>query len=284
VRDLECVDFLRWALPRQRLRWEGYRKVRRQVCRRVERRLRELGLSGAGAYRTYLEENPGEWLLLDALCHVTISRFYRDRGTFELLARTVLPDLARRASGRGDAVEAWSAGCASGEEPYSLVLAWEHAIRPSLPDVSLHVLASDADGTMVERAKAASYEESSLRELPASWLRTGFTRRGGRYHLRPRFRRPVTVVVHDVRERPPAGSYDLVLCRNLAFTYFDAALQLEVAGSLHGALGPEGVLVLGSHETLPAGAGGFEPLCAGRGVYRRAPPAPAALSTRQRPS
>jgi len=94
VKDAACVEFLQWALPRLRMRWAGFRKVRRQVCRRVERRIRELDLHDVDAYRAYLELTPDEWLQLDALCHVTISRFYRDRGVFELLERSVLPELA----------------------------------------------------------------------------------------------------------------------------------------------------------------------------------------------
>ncbi|OFW70914.1 MAG: hypothetical protein A2Y55_12175 [Actinobacteria bacterium RBG_16_68_12] len=266
--DDECVEFLQWALPRLHMRWAGFRKVRRQVCRRIERRLLDLDLSDVTAYRAYLEATPEEWQSLDALCGVTISRFYRDRGVFEFLERSVLPQLAAETATRGAAVEAWSAGCASGEEPYTLVLVWEYAVRPSFPAVGLHVLATDADETMIRRARAASYGESSLRELPSPWRRRGFVRRGGRCHLRPRFRQPVTVERHDVRDSIPNGPYDLVLCRNLAFTYFELPLQREVAERLALALRSGGALVVGSHETLPEGSGGLIPWCARLGVYR----------------
>ena len=266
--DGECVEFLQWALPRLQMRWVGFRKVRRQVCRRIERRLLDLGLPDVAAYRAYLEATPEEWPSLDALCHVTISRFYRDRGVFELLERSVLPELAAQSAARGAAVEVWSAGCASGEEPYSLVLVWEYAVRPSFPAVGLHVLATDTDETVIRRARAASYGESSLRELPSPWRRRGFVRRGGRCHLRPRFRQPVTVERHDVRNSIQGGPYDLVLCRNLAFTYFELPLQREVVERLALALRPGGALVVGSHETLPEGSGGFRPWCARLGVYR----------------
>ena len=269
MKDTECVEFLRWALPRLRLRWEGFRKVRRQVCRRLERRIGDLDLPGIDAYRAYLESTPGEWRQLDALCRVTISRFYRDRGVFEFLERCVLPELAGNAASRERTVEAWSAGCASGEEPYTLVLGWEHAIRSSFPTVTLHVLATDADETMVRRARAASYGESSLRELPLASRRHGFVRRGGLAYVRPRFRQLVTVVEHDIRDAAPNGPFDIVLCRNLAFTYFDLSLQREVAARLARSLKPGGALVLGSHETLPEGAHGFVPWCSRLGVYRR---------------
>ena len=149
------------------------------------------------------------------------------------------------------------------------MLLWEHAVGPSFPGVALHVLATDADETMVRRARAASYGESSLRELPLLWRHRDFVRRGGKYHLRPRFRQPVTVEHHDVRDPAPGGPYDLVLCRNLAFTYFDLPLQREVAGRLALALGPGGALVVGSHETLPEGVSGFVPWHPRLGIFRR---------------
>lgn len=269
MNDAECVGFLQWALPRMRMRWVGFRKVRRQVCRRTERRLRELDLAGVAGYRAYLESTPDEWQHLDALCHVTISRFYRDREVFEFIERSVLPELATRAAERGGAFEAWSVGCASGEEPYSVVLAWEHTVGPSFPTMPLLVDATDVDETMIRRTREASYEWSSLRDLPESWRRRAFVRRGERYYLRPRFRRPVTVEVHDVRDPGPRGPYDFVLCRNVVFTYFDLPLQEEVAERLACSMRPGGALVIGCHETLPEAAHTFAPWCARLGVYRR---------------
>jgi chemotaxis protein methyltransferase CheR len=271
MKDAECVQFLQWALPRLRLRWPGFRKVRRQVCRRIERRLRELGLAGVDAYRAYLQANPEEWERLDELCHVTISRFYRDRGVFEFLRRAVLPELARRASRQGVALEAWSAGCASGEEPHTLALIWHLALAREFPGLALHVLATDADETMLRRARAAEYPESSLRELPESWRQAGFVELDGRYRLRSEVRLPVTVRRHDLRRAPPAGPFELVLCRNVAFTYFERRLQEEVAELLATCIEPGGALVLGSHETLPEGTEGFAPWSVKHHVYRRCP-------------
>ena len=242
VTDGECVELLQWALPRLRMRWAGFRKVRRQVCRRIERRLLDLGLSDVAAYRAYLEATPEEWQALDALCHVTISRFYRDRGVFEFLERSVLPELAAESSARGAAVEAWSAGCASGEEPYTLVLVWEYAVRSLFPAVGLHVLATDADETMIRRARAASYGESSLRELPELWRSRGFVRRGGRCHLRPRFRQPVTIERHDVRDSIQGGPYDLIL----SFRFLHRPLLKSIKEHLK----PGGSLLLETFTTL----------------------------------
>jgi len=252
VRDEECVGFLQWALPRLGLSWPGFRKVRRQVCRRISRRIDELGLVDAAAYRSHLEVYPDEWAHLDVLCRITISRFWRDRAVFDALREVVLPAL-------GPTVRCWSAGCASGEEAYSLVLAATDA------RVSVEVLATDVDPVLLERARRACYPESSLRDLPEH-VRAGAFEDGC---LRPEHRNPVSFTLHDVRSEPAAGPFDLVLCRNLAFTYFDEASQGAVADRLHESLRPGGTLVVGIHETPPEGI--FEPWLPRLGVWSRGP-------------
>jgi chemotaxis protein methyltransferase CheR len=251
------------------MRWAGFRQVRRQVCRRIARRIDDLGLDGPDAFRAYLEATPAEWRHLDGLLHVTISRFDRDRGVFAFIGSAVLPDLARSAKRRRAAVEAWSAGCASGEEPYSLVLLWSRCVAGAYPGVDLHVLATDADAAMIGRARAAVYTASSLRELPDEVRRQAFSRTGEMYGLLPVFREQVELRRHDVRDPVPGGPYDIVLCRNVAFTYFDTELQRDVAARLRAAIRPTGALVLGAHERLPADAAGFEPWSGHPCVYRR---------------
>jgi chemotaxis protein methyltransferase CheR len=272
MKDAECVQFLQWALPRLRLRWPGFRRVRRQVCRRIERRLRELGLAGVDAYRAYLEATPEEWRRLDDLCHVTSSRFYRDRGVFDFLQQTVLPELARRATAQGRPLRAWSAGCASGEEAYTLALIWQLALAPEFPGVDLRVLGTDVDETMLRRARAAEYPESSLREVPRAWRQAAFADHDGRHRLGAELRSAVTVRRDDLRRAPPPGGpFDLVLCRSVAFTYFALELQREIADRLAACIGLGGALVLGAHETLPEGTTEFIPWSASLRIYRRWP-------------
>ena len=98
MKDEQCVRFLPWALPQLRMRWDGFRKVRRQVRKRLARRLRELGLADTEAYRDYLRRHAEEWHYLDTLCRITISRFYRDKGVYAALSEQVLPTLAARHS------------------------------------------------------------------------------------------------------------------------------------------------------------------------------------------
>jgi chemotaxis protein methyltransferase CheR len=259
-----CVAFLQWALPRLGMRWAGFRKVRRQVCRRVARRIAELGLTDHHAYRAHLTAHPEEWEVLRALTPVTISRFGRDRAVFGALAAGVLPTLAAgaRAAGR-DRVRAWSAACASGEEAYTLALLGTDA------GLEIEVLATDVHPPVLERARAACYERSSLRELPDRWRERGFDRTsGGALAVRPEHRPRVTVARHDLRDAPPDGPFDLVLCRNAAFTYFGPDAQRAVLANLAAALRPGGALVLGLHEMLPDPAPGFTPWPGARAVHR----------------
>ena len=265
--DAECVSFLRWALPRLGMRWPGFRKVRGQVCKRVGRRMRELGLSGVAEYRAYLDAHAGEWQVLDGLMSITISRFYRDRGFFDALAGHVLPELAREAP--GPELRVWSAGCASGEEPYSVALVWELVLAGRFPDVRLRVLATDLDEVMLARAERACYPGSSLAELPADWRSRAFAERDGLHCLRAKYRSPVTLLRHDIRTAPPDGPFDLVLCRNVAFTYFDEQLQRAVAERLAAALREGGAIAVGTHERLPETAG-IAPWIGVRGIYRKA--------------
>ncbi len=273
MQDAACIGLLQDVLPRLHMRWAGFRKVRRQVCKRIDRRLRALGLPDAAAYRAYLDAHPDEWTALDALCRVTISRFYRDRGVFDALREAVLPDLAERALSAGeDTLRCWSAGCASGEEVYTLTILWARVLQPRFPGLALHVTATDADAHLLERARRAWYPAGTLKDLPEAWREAAFTRQDHAYCLRPAYRANVAWRRQDVRRVMPAGPFHLVLCRNLVFTYFDEALQRRCLRRLAARTAPGGVLVVGKHEALPDGAGDFAALDAHRGLYRKIQP------------
>jgi len=270
VNDADCVQFLQWALPKLGLRWAGFRRVRRQVCRRIDARCRGLGLDGVRAYRDYLADRPAEWRELDHLCRVTISRFGRDRGIWSSLVDEILPALAAAAQARGS-LSAWSAGCGAGEEPYSLAIAWHFAVAPRWPRLALDVVATDVDDNQLARAARACYPRGALRELPDPWRDAAFEPGPGVDCLRAPFRAPVRFERHDVRTPPPPGGpFDLVLCRNLAFTYLAEPAQRAAAASFRSVLRDHGVLVVGVHERLPDGAPRFSPRA--RSVYEAVGP------------
>jgi chemotaxis protein methyltransferase CheR len=222
------------------------------------------------AYRAYLEAHPEEWAALEAVTHITISRFNRDRGVFARVAGEVLPALSGAAAARGsDAVEAWSAGCASGEEAYTLAIIWRLEIARPIPGLAIRILATDVDEAMLERARRGCYGAGSLRELPDAWRAAAFAERDGAFCVGTSLRETVRLVRHDIRDDAPGGPFDLVMRRNLAFTYFDGAGQRDAVTRLAGALRPGGALVLGTHEALPPGVQEFEPWSPGEQIYRR---------------
>ncbi len=275
VPDQAWIAFLKWCLAELGLRWQGYRKVRRVVRKRLYRRLAELGIADLDAYRALLLRQPCEWARLDAMCRIPISRFYRDRHVFDVIGRQVLPTAADAATCRGDAVlRCWSAGCASGEEPYTLALLWRLTLAADRPRLGLAVVATDSDETMLRRAKAACYARSLLKDLPPEWIARAFVRSGPSLCLLPEFRQDVRFLMQDIRSSMPDGPFDLILCRNLVFTYFDETLQRRLLRELIERLVPQGFLVLGTHETLPAEGLDLTVIGHSLPIYRRSRAAP----------
>jgi chemotaxis protein methyltransferase CheR len=157
--------------------------------------------------------------------------------------------LTTQARARGQLwLRIWSAGCASGEEPYSLTLLF--AFSEVIEDTRAQIRATDADFTLLERARRGCYPGTSLRDLPEAW-RAAFAQSGDRHCLRPQYRRSVRFLEQDIRRSYPEGRFDLILCRNLAFTYFEPALRMAIGTCLTALLAPGGFLVLGVHESLP---------------------------------
>jgi chemotaxis protein methyltransferase CheR len=260
LEDRDAVTLLRWAMPRMQLEWTGFRRVRRQVRRRIARRMQALGLEKVEQYRSLLLLRPEEWRVLDRMCRITISRFWRDRRVFECLMEVEMPRLASSAQAAGrSALVAWSAGCACGEEPYSLSIGWAHSAAARRAPLNLHILATDVDSGALRRALRAEYSEPSLRELPGTWRRSALEPAGQRLRVCSKYRESVGFVRHDVRCAPPPRRFDLILCRNLAFTYFSAGLRRRTADTLVDLLVPGGVLVIGSHESVPDGVEGIVP-------------------------
>lgn len=265
--DNACVAFLQWALPRIGRRWAGFRNVRGQACKRVRRRVAELGLADLDAYRQRLEEDPAEWAVLEQLCIVTISRFYRDRRVWNALRDEVLPALAEQR--RGGVLRCWSVGCASGEEPYTLAMLWSLDLAPRFKEVSLRVLATDLDEDVLRRARDGVYAAGSLRELPEGWRERGFEEEGERWRVRDAFRAPVEFRRADLQRELPEEHFQLILCRNVVLTYFDGALQRETLARILTRLDADGgAFVCAPREQVPSGVA-LAPWRPELGIHRR---------------
>jgi len=271
MEDLQCSELLQWCLPLLRFSWPGFRKVRKQVCKRLSRRIVELGLSDLAAYMEYLGSHPEEWQVLDSLCRITISRFYRDKMVFDVLRSEILPTLAKRALTEGEnEVRCWSAGCCSGEEPYTLQILWKICVLPVTGhDIPLRITATDTDMELLERAEKGSFTGSSLRDLPGELVSQAFGHSGKLFSVTKDFRGNIRFAKQDIRNELPKGIFHLILCRNLVFTYFDEMRQREILGEIIGRLMPGGFLVIGVHESLPEGDFSLKQYCQIPCIYQK---------------
>lgn len=267
MNDEKCVAFLQWALPQLRMRWPGFKRVHKQVCRRIADRILTLHLEGPSAYRTYLADNPEEWKELDSFCRITISRFYRDRGVFQFLQDVVLRELA--SGTESEKLRCWCCGCAAGEEPYTLSLIWQHNLKTDYPEKDFEIVATDSMKTMLNRARTGRYGQSSMKELPEELLKNGFIRHEKWYDLKDAYRDPVRLLKQDVRKIMPKGPFQLILCRYLVFTYFDEKLQTELMEKIVSRLAPGGALVLGKIDRLPTETVHLETWSKRDNVYRK---------------
>jgi len=212
-----------------------------------------MGLSNLSAYKDYLEDHPEEWKILDSMCQITISRFYRDRGIFDTLRSEILPSLARSIlrSG-GDELTCWSAGCCSGEEPYTLQILWKICVIPAIRhDLPLRIIATDVNRDVLNRAREGRYLESNLRDLPKELFHQAFTQCGKFFIVKKSFTENIDFLEHDIRQQLPKKMFHLILCRNFVFTYFEEALQQEILHAMLTRLYQKGIFTIGIHEKLP---------------------------------
>ena len=228
--------------------------------------MRARGVHTFEDYRRLLDQDAKEYdLLLDALT-INVTKFYRNAETWDALAATHLPALWHAAAGR---VRAWSAGCASGEEPYTVAVVLAEAARAAggagsgaagAPLAGARVDATDVDRASLEKTRAAAWPESAFTEMPPALVRRYFSDAApapspaaSARPLRraiPELQRLIRVLQHDlVRDAPPDPPYHLIVCRNVVI-YFDRSTQERLFARFTEALQPGGLLVLGKVETL----------------------------------
>ncbi len=255
--NLDCKTFLQLVLPVLNRRWAGYRKVKSQVCKRVKRRAQSLKLANLSEYWEYLQKNPHEWKELDACCDITISRFYRDHDVFDFIKDEIFPALVETYKD-GAPVRIWSAGCCSGEEPYTISLICAFTLPKLFSQFKIQIVATDRNQELLQKAQRGCYKSSSLRELPENWKQVAFELDQDQYCLKGSYRKPVEFLKQDIRSHHPPGTFKLVLCRNLVAMYFDSAVQEQVFKEIGNRLEIGGYLILGKHEILPPSLQDFE--------------------------
>jgi len=221
----------------------------RCLRRRIAVRMRARGIHTYEDYHALVERDPDEYQrLLEALT-INVTRFFRNSEAWFGLATRFLPELWQRRQGR---LRAWSAGCASGEEAYTLAIALAEAARLTDQEHWLdraRIDATDIDRRSIELARQGVYGEEALVEMPVG-LRARYFHGGPPYRVPAPLARLVSVREHDLtREPPPQPPYDVIVCRNTVI-YFDRAMQERLFASFAEALAPGGLLVLGKVETL----------------------------------
>jgi chemotaxis methyl-accepting protein methylase len=218
--------------------------------RRIAVRMRACGVHTFSDYQTVLDRSPAEYERLKDAITINVTRFYRNAETWNLLRAGLLQEVCDR---DGAEVRAWSAGCSSGEEPYTLaVLMADHFDRLGKPERlgRVTVDATDIDRECLERAKAGRYRREALADFPADLAQRYFEDDAGECRVIERVRGRVAVRALDLgREPPPRRNYQLILCRNVVI-YFERPTQERVFLAFAEALAPGGILVLGKVETL----------------------------------
>ncbi len=156
-----------------------------------------------------------------------------------------------------------------GEEAYSLVLIWYMTVGINFPQLALQVTGSDIDEVLLQRAMRGCYSYGSVKALPETWLKSAFTQNKNEYCLESETRNKVSFIKRDIREKLDTGPFHIVFCRNMAFTYFDISLQLEILQHIRDKLVDGGALIIGGHERLPDGFCGFEQWSKQRAIFRK---------------
>jgi chemotaxis methyl-accepting protein methylase len=260
-------SFLREAALFGGINWRKYR--RRSARRQVKTRMGELGIDTLDDYLVRLGSDAEERANLPDLMRVTVSRFFREKECWQALADTVLPALL---GGIEDVapLRVCIAGCCGGEEPYTMAMIWLETIAPSNPGRTVEIVATDIDHASLERARNGRYDAGSLREVPHQTKTRFFIPEKGAWRIDDRVRELVRFEKRNLMSDPLPCGADLVLCRYLAFTYYEGERLLSAAARLRNALRPAGVLMIGRKELLPEGASTmFEPLQGCNGFYRR---------------
>ncbi len=256
-------EFCRQTLPQLGYAWPRF--YRRNIKRRLIALMRRRGFPSWDA----LAHAPSLRRLLAPQLTVTISRFWRNEAAFRHLQRWVLPEILRGLP-PGEPLVAWCAGCASGQEAFSLAMAVESLPPRLTAHHHVRIVASDIDDRALRRGLQDEWTRSELRGLDRDLRRRFLSERGGRVVFDDGIRRSVTFVRASLWDHPPVLRAHLILCRNTIMTYFHGKPREEAMARVVDALLPGGWLVLGRKESLPgrwARTWGLVPH--GRRIYRR---------------
>ena len=241
------------------------------IRRRLQRRMALAQVEKIEDYAAYLLKQKGELdsLLSDLLIKTT--RCFRDGATFEFLAQRVFPSIMKDRPA-GEPLRVWVPACSTGEEAYSLLICLLEWIELNQHHVEVQMFASDVSELAISQARKGSYPENISADVSAERLGRFFTRNGVRYEVKPSVRKMCVFAKHDLLNAPPFSRMDLTSCRNLLI-YLGRAAQARVLSTLHYALKPGGILVLGGSEGVGEASHLFHQIAKQYKVYSKQPTA-----------
>ena len=245
----------------------GYK--RSSLTRRIRKRMHETGLTDYVDYRDLLESNAEEFGHLFNTILINVTSFFRDTEAWTYLQREVIPELIAT-SNPAEEIRIWSAGCASGEEAYSLAIVFAEALGIEECARRVKIYGTDVDEEALHDARAGVYSARALEPLPAELRDRYFERSGAHFAFRPDLRRRVIFGRHDITRDAPISRLDLLACRN-TLMYFNVETQSQVIDRFHFALRESAHLFLGKAEMLLSDGERFEVVSMRQRIFRRRP-------------
>ncbi len=239
------------------------------LYRRIERRMALHQIERIDTYARYLRENSQELDLLFKELLIGVTNFFRDPPAWTVLISRILPELLT-AHPEGRALRAWVAGCSTGEEAYSLAIAFREAMERTQPQArfTLQIFATDLDADAIEKARLGFYPKNIAADVSPQGLAHYFVEADGGYRVSREIRELVTFAPQNVIMDPPFTKLDILCCRNLLI-YLDPELQKKLLPLFHYSLNPGGVLFLGSAETTASFVDLFTAIDGKQRLYRR---------------
>lgn len=245
----------------------GYKRASLQ--RRVRKQMQSRNIDNVSEYLDYLQVHPEEFLPLFNTILINVTAFFRDQNAWNYLQDQTLPHLLSEKDEQSQ-IRVWSAGCASGEEAYTLAMIFAELLGSQEFHQRVKIYATDIDEQALTQARHASYHARQVEAIPKEWLERYFDVIGDRYIFRSDLRRAVIFGRHDLIQDAPISRLDLLVCRN-TLMYFNAETQTHILDRFHFALNNTGILFLGKAEMLLTHANFFTPLSLQHRIFRRVP-------------
>ncbi|GAA6616406.1 CheR family methyltransferase [Scytonema sp. NUACC26] len=221
---------------------------RGSLMRRVQHRMQQLNIENYKDYLQYLIEHPSEYTPLVDTIFINYSSFFRDRDAWDYLAKNIIPQIITNKQPH-ERIRVWSAGCASGQEVYTLVMLLVEALGKEQYLQRVRIFATDVDENTIAQARRGSYTHQEVAGIPSEALSKYFTQIQQHYVFCPKLRRTILFGCHDVAKDAPMSKIDLLVCRNVLI-YFQRETQTNIFVRFHFALTDKGFLFLGNSESV----------------------------------